>query len=564
VKLRSPLRHPTLWAGFVTVLVPLAVLLGLQYRWLRQLESTSGVVHRAALVSFLEGVSNEVAYSYRNDAGRVLNLPPAVFTHGHLDKAAIWFKKKGVEDGVRRLFVVSFAHDPVGEVLFFQPTCSSFAPPPWSPEVSAVWVATAPWRLLAHKNETLERVTLTVDEKDPRYRILINPITDDSSHLVGLAGMILDADYFEHRVLPRAVEKSRLQFFSAEDGQSPIVSVWDGQGRLVYRSEPEAQQGKSEIAKAFPFVFTDWKIGLASRAVTPAEIARRSFLLNFLLSLALAAALLGGLALAFQTAARQMRLSQMKSDFVSNVSHELRTPLASIRVFGEFLRLGRVDSPEKAREYGDYIETESRRLTQLVNNILDFASIESGRKSYVFETADAEEVVAETLKTFGVRLRQSGFRIAFEGPESPLPPVRLDRGALAQSLSNLLDNAVKYSNGSTEIEAGVRRDGDWIVIWVRDHGIGIPRDEQAKIFERFHRVSTGLVHDVKGSGLGLSIVQHIVQAHHGRVTVESRPGEGSTFSIHLPVDGAPRPAPSAAVSGVVSGTAAGAAHPSEA
>jgi len=535
VKLRSPLRRQTLWAGFVAVLVPLAVLLVLQYRWLRQLDSTSGMVHRAALVNFLEGVSNEVVYNYRNDAGRVLNLPPAVFTQGHLDKAAVWFKKKGVEDGVKRLFVVSFAHDPDGEVLFFQPTCSSFAPPAWSPEVRAVWVATAPWRTLAHKNETLEHVALAVDEKDPRYHLLINPITDDASHIVGLAGMILDTDYFEHRLLPRAVDKSMLQFFSGEAGQCPIVSVWNGHGRLVYRSEPAARQGTSEITKAFPFVFTDWKIGLASGSVTPAEVARRSFVINFLLSLALAAALLGGLALAFQTAARQMKLSQMKSDFVSNVSHELRTPLASIRVFGEFLRLGRVDSPEKAREYGDYIETESRRLTQLVNNILDFASIESGRKSYVFETVDVEEVVGETLKTFDVRLRQSGFRIAFEAPASPLPPVRLDRGAIAQSLSNLLDNAVKYSSGETDIEVGVRHDGDWIAIWVRDHGIGIPKAEQEKIFERFHRVSKGLVHDVKGSGLGLSIVQHIVQAHRGRVTVESRPGEGSIFSILLPV-----------------------------
>jgi signal transduction histidine kinase len=567
VKLRSPLRRQTLWVGFVAVLVPLAVLLGLQYRWLRQLDSTSGMVHRAALVNFIEGVSNEVAYSYRNDAGRVLNLPPAVFTQGHLDKAAIWFRKKGVEDGVSRLFVMSFADGPDGAVLFFLPSCSSFVPPSWSPEVRAVWVATAPWRILAHKNETLERVALTVDEKDPRYRILINPITDDSSRIVGLAGMILDTEYFEHRLLPRAVEKSLLQFFSGEDGQSPIVSVWDGQGRLVYRSEPEARQGKSEITKAFPFVFTDWKIGLASRSVTPAEVARRSFVLNFLLSLALAAALLGGLALAFQTASRQMRLSQMKSDFVSNVSHELRTPLASIRVFGEFLRLGRVDSPEKAREYGDYIETESRRLTQLVNNILDFASIESGRKSYRFETACVEEVVGETLKTFGVRLRQSGFRISYTAPETPLPPVHLDCGAIAQSLSNLLDNAVKYSEGAegaegdTNIEAGVRHEPGWIVIWVRDHGIGIPKDEQAKIFERFHRVGTGLVHDVKGSGLGLSIVQHIVQAHHGRVTVESRPGEGSTFSIHLPVDAVPNPLPR--TSGMVSETTA-ATRPSEA
>jgi signal transduction histidine kinase len=135
-----------------------------------------------------------------------------------------------------------------------------------------------------------------------------------------------------------------------------------------------------------------------------------------------------------------------------------------------------------------------------------------------------------------VRLRQSGFHIAYQAPDAPLPPLLLDPGALAQSLSNLLDNAVKYSNGGREITVSLRREGGWIVIAVQDHGIGIPSDEVGKIFDRFHRVSTGLVHDVKGSGLGLSIVRHIVEAHRGRVTVESRVGEGSTFSIHLPID----------------------------
>jgi signal transduction histidine kinase len=543
MRFRSPVRRQTLWAGFVAVLVPLAVLLVLQYRWLRQLDNTSGIVHRATLVNFLEGVAAEVEYSYRNDAERLLNLPAATFTsEDHLQKAAHYFKKKGVE-GASRLFVVSFAQDPDGAVLFFQPSCSTFQPPAWSSEAKAVWVATSPWRMLAHKQETLERVALAVDERDPRYRILINPITDDSSRIVGLAGMVLDTDYFEHQLLPRAIEKSLSKFYSGESGQCPIVSVWDGEGRLAYRSEPSAKVAASDLVKGVPFVFADWRIGLSSRSTMAAEVARRSFVLNFLMSLALGVALLGGLALAFKTAARQMKLSQMKSDFVSNVSHELRTPLASIRVFGEFLRLGRVDSPEKAREYGDYIETESRRLTQLINNILDFASIESGRKSYRFERADVEEVVAETLKTFEVRLRQNGFRVAFEGAAEPLPCISLDRGAIAQSLSNLLDNAVKYSNGQTEIGVRLRRAGSWVVIDVRDYGIGIPKDDQAKIFERFHRVSTGLVHDVKGSGLGLSIVQHIVQAHGGKVTVESRPGAGSTFSIHLPVEPIPGAAP---------------------
>jgi two-component system phosphate regulon sensor histidine kinase PhoR len=246
----------------------------------------------------------------------------------------------------------------------------------------------------------------------------------------------------------------------------------------------------------------------------------------------------GGVLFALRAAAREMRLSQMKSDFVSNVSHELRTPLASIRVFGELLRLGRVESPEKVREYGEYIETESRRLTQLIGNILDLARIESGRKTYRLEPCDLEAVVAESLRTFRVSLAQSGFRIAYRPAAEALPPVAIDAQAIAQSIGNLLDNAVKYSGDSRDVEVGVRRDDGHVVIWVRDQGIGIPREEQAKVFERFHRVSTGLVHDVKGSGLGLAIVRHVAEAHGGRVEVESRPGAGSTFSLHLPLQSA--------------------------
>jgi len=225
----------------------------------------------------------------------------------------------------------------------------------------------------------------------------------------------------------------------------------------------------------------------------------------------------------------------MKSDFVSNVSHELRTPLASIRVFGEFLRLGRVESEEKVREYGAFIETESRRLTGLVNNILDFSRIESGRKTYKFRKTDLNEILEKTLQTFDIRLRQSGFAIRRKEIER-FPPIKIDGDAIAQAVSNLVDNAVKYSGGSKEISVSLARDNGWAVISVEDQGIGISKEDQKKIFERFHRVSTGLVHEVRGSGLGLSIVNHIVHAHQGNVQVSSEPGSGSTFSIRLPLD----------------------------
>ena len=270
--------------------------------------------------------------------------------------------------------------------------------------------------------------------------------------------------------------------------------------------------------------------------MTPEHWAHWKFNYSLGLPVLITAVLLGGNVLALGTASGEMRLSQRKADFVSNVSHELRTPLASIRVFGEFMKLGRVRDDAKIREYGEHIETESRRLTQLINNILDFSKIESGRKTYNFERAQLEEVIAETLKTCEIRLRQCGYRLVFQASTRQLPPAVFDRDAIAQALMNLLDNAVKYSEHAEKKEVVVRvsERGRSIAISVTDHGIGIPPEEQKKIFEKFYRVSTGLVHDVKGSGLGLSLVKHIAEAHRGTVSVESEPGRGSTFTISLP------------------------------
>jgi signal transduction histidine kinase len=538
MKIATALRKHTLWVGFATVLAPLVVLLALQYRWLVTLDHTTAKAQEATLDNYLEAVVDKVETRYRNDAERQLNLPPTLFTLDRLDKAALYFKKKGVT-GVRRLFVASFVNGHDGEILYFEPSCATVKPPKWSSELRAVYVAISPLQTLAHKGGALpEPVELFVDQRDPGYRMILNPITDEASKLVGVAGMILDEGWFRSEVLPVVVKDSLPDFFSDDPRYDPEVAVWDNRGELVFTTAKGLSGKRIEAAKRFSFVFSDWRIGLASRHATAAQVARRNFLLNLGLSAALAAVLLGGLTLALRTASREMKLSQMKSDFVSNVSHELRTPLASVRVFGELLRLGRVESADKVKEYGEYIETESRRLTQLINNLLDFASIESGRKSYRFERVDLRELVCETLKTFEVRLRQHGFRVVFDAPADPLPPARIDAGAIAQSLSNLLDNAVKYSHQARdkEIRVALRRAGDFLVIAVQDHGIGIPRDEQRKIFDRFHRVGTGLVHDVKGSGLGLSIVQHIVEAHRGQVTVESRVNEGSTFSIHLPIE----------------------------
>jgi signal transduction histidine kinase len=261
--------------------------------------------------------------------------------------------------------------------------------------------------------------------------------------------------------------------------------------------------------------------------------------------------LLGAVGLAVGAVARQMHLSQMKSDFVSNVSHELRTPLSSIRVFGEYMRLGRVEKPEKIQQYGEYIEAESRRLTQLINNILDFSKIESAEKKYRFCEADIAELVEQAVAAFEVPLRDHGVRIAFSADAAPV--LHVDKDAISQVIVNLLDNAVKYSNGRKDIEVRVTTKASEVRIEVQDHGIGIPAAEQKKIYEKFYRVGSTLVHDVKGSGLGLSIVEHVVKAHGGRVELVSAPGEGSTFTLVLPLNAGQAIAPAAIRTGEIAG-----------
>src|SRR6185436_1710404 len=200
MKPATALRKHTLLVGFAAVLLPLVILLALQYRWLVELDHTSAKAQEATSDNYLEAVADKVESRYRNDAERLLNVPPNLFTENGLEDAAYYFKKKGVT-GAKRLFVVSFVNDHPGTVYYFEPSCSSFSPPLWSPEVQAVYVAVSPFALLAHKGGVLaEPVEVLVDQRDPGSRMILNPITDESSHPIGVAGMILDESWFRNEV----------------------------------------------------------------------------------------------------------------------------------------------------------------------------------------------------------------------------------------------------------------------------------------------------------------------------------------------------------------------------
>jgi signal transduction histidine kinase len=235
---------------------------------------------------------------------------------------------------------------------------------------------------------------------------------------------------------------------------------------------------------------------------------------------------------------RQLELAQLKSSFVSTVSHELKTPVALIRLAVETLEMGRFSGPEERDKFLHTIGRETVRLSRLVDNILDFARLEAGQKIFRFEDVDVVELVRETLESFRLRLEDQGFAVTVDLPES-LPRVRADAQALTHCLLNLLDNAIKYSRQRREVRVSAEARGPFVAVSVKDQGIGIAPADQRRIFEKFVRVEQGLVHDVKGAGLGLSLVDQIMRAHHGRVEVSSVVGEGSTFTLLIPVAGAP-------------------------
>jgi signal transduction histidine kinase len=231
---------------------------------------------------------------------------------------------------------------------------------------------------------------------------------------------------------------------------------------------------------------------------------------------------------------REVEAAELRSQFVSSVSHELKTPLTAIQMFAETLRLGRTRNPSARREYLDTIVNEAQRLTRLLNNVLDFSRIEAGKRVYRPQPSSLQEVIQAAVRAIGYPLKQGGFELKVE-IENSLPKIRVDRDGLEQAILNLLDNAMKYSGDSRQIDLTLKREDSHAVVQVADRGRGIPPEEQERIFEKFYRVSVGNGARIPGTGLGLSLVSHLVKTHEGRVEVESTPGKGSTFSIYLPL-----------------------------
>lgn len=351
-------------------------------------------------------------------------------------------------------------------------------------------------------------------------------LLDGSLSDSGVWGFLLDSPYLTDAFLLPTLQ-TRVDTATTEwivrgrDGRTILAGSDPPSGSLVLNAP---------IAGSFP----PWLIEFYQRPRSTLQLLLTSGQsIYFYMFLAIATILGFGLVLTIRAISQELELARLKSDFVSTVSHEFKSPLTSIRQLSEMLQSGRVPSEERRQRYYDVLVEQSSRLSSLVTNVLDLARIDEGRKEFRSEPVNLVPLIRELADTTQHRVGHEGFEVRTEIRE-PLPEVRGDTEALRQALSNLLNNAIQYSGEAREVDVVAESEGRQVTIAVKDAGVGIPEDEISKVFDRFYRGGNEVTRAIRGSGLGLTLVREIVDAHGGSVEVASEIGKGSTFTIRLP------------------------------
>ena len=369
--------------------------------------------------------------------------------------------------------------------------------------------------------ESKYRTYLNVEGKAIYFSLF--PESDD-----GRWGIIYNLPEFLNQLTQTiiTVEKEKLDF------QWQLLK--DGRELLV--QSPQDLSGDIRITSVFPSYLPSWTLVLFRKSpgiMTAFFSASHGIFIYIFLLIVIGLAL--GLFFTLHIINKELALSKMKSDFISTVSHEFKSPLTSIRQMSEMLINERIKKESRKKEYYEIMLEQSERLSHLIDNILDFSKIEEEKKVFRFEKTNLTEVIRHVTSVFQKSVANEGFSVTTYIPEI-LPELSVDKEAIQQVLYNLLDNAYKYSGESRNIEVIAESSGDLVKIRVKDFGIGIPHDDQDKIFDRFFRGGNELTRSVQGSGIGLTIVKRIIEAHHGKVSLESTPGKGSIFRVTLPRD----------------------------
>ena len=258
----------------------------------------------------------------------------------------------------------------------------------------------------------------------------------------------------------------------------------------------------------------------------PAAITRDSLMAALLIAVGV------GIGITVRAYWIHTRLARLQTDFVNNVSHELRTPLTAIRMFVETLQMERTQNPKQVKECLDLLATETERLSKLIERMLSWARMEAGRRAYKLETAQPSAIADAAVRAFKAQRLGAPYRLDVDVPAS-LPPIEADADAVAEALINLLSNAFKYSGDDKRLALRARTAGEWLVFEVEDNGIGISARDKKRVFDKFYRAEQLLSRKTEGTGLGLSMVRHIVEGHRGKIELDSEPGKGSRFRMLL-------------------------------
>lgn len=369
------------------------------------------------------------------------------------------------------------------------------------------------------------RHSKTIDQKD--YLVITAAFPHEGAEDVfGLLGIKVNEDYLlNHEV------NSILEDFPFSQDASLSISTLSGR---ILSEHGDSSAKLSTITSYFNDNFPPWRIDFFSSGTASSGVmnVRRSYYSwTILIVLVL---LTFGTVLVVKTITHEMEVLKIKSDFVSSVSHEFKTPITSIKVLIERLQQGKVKSFHKKKEYYSIISEDADKLNSMVRNILDFSKVEEGLKEFVFQESDVAQLVKDEIENFKKVKIYAGIKIDLQiFPD--IPSIYVDRESFSLALDNLLENAFKFSLKRKEILVEVKRDAENVRVDVKDKGMGIPPGEMDKIFDKFYHGKNTAQHSIRGTGLGLALVKHTVEAHGGKVLAESKIGRGSTFSLVFPV-----------------------------
>ncbi len=350
---------------------------------------------------------------------------------------------------------------------------------------------------------------------------------EERNNSLGILGIKIKNDYLEKDLLNNIIEDVQIN-------ENSIITISNISGRILYGKKVSSNDF-SKVTTFFNDNFPPWRIELSYMVAEGVGIVNIQKSFYFWTILTLILVLVFGVALVIRTVVHELEILKIKSDFVSSVSHEFKTPLTSIKALTERLIDGKVKNPTKMKQYFSVISQDADRLTRLVQNVLDFSKIEEGKKEYDLEVTDVAEWLGETIENFRKENIQQNVKIHTQIPDK-IPHITIDKNAMAQAVCNLLDNAIKFSPKRNEIDIIAEKDENSLILRIKDYGIGIPQKELYKIFDKFYQGTNSIRYSVKGAGLGLTLVKHTVEAHGGKISVESKEDQGSTFSVILPIN----------------------------